>query len=51
MGVVQLLRWTRDEYARMVATGLFSPGERLELIEGEIVATTPHGTSRRSERG
>jgi Uma2 family endonuclease len=34
-------RWTRAEYERLVADGYFQPGERLELVNGEIVAMTP----------
>lgn len=45
----QVRLWTRQEYERMAAQGLFAPGERVELIEGEIVAMTPqaspHATS------
>jgi Uma2 family endonuclease len=32
-----------DEYRRMAETGIFSEGERLELIRGEIVEMTPIG--------
>jgi Uma2 family endonuclease len=34
-------RWTRDEYYKMAEAGVFAPGERVELIEGEIIAMTP----------
>jgi Uma2 family endonuclease len=30
-------RWTRDEYYRMAEAGIFKPGERVELIDGEVV--------------
>jgi Uma2 family endonuclease len=30
-------RWTRDEYYRAAELGLFRPGERLELLDGEII--------------
>ena len=36
-------RWTRAEYYRMGEMGLFD-GQRVELIEGEIVTMTPQGT-------
>ncbi len=38
-------RWATDTYDRMVAHGLFSPGERVELIDGEVVNITPQGTA------
>lgn len=34
-------RWTREEYYRMAGAGVFAPGERVELIEGEIINMTP----------
>jgi len=40
----QVRLWTRQEYERMAAQGLFAPEERVELIEGEIVAMTPQGS-------
>lgn len=38
-------RWTTDAYDRMVAHGVFSPGERVELIDGEVVNMTPQGSA------
>lgn len=39
-------RWTREEYYRAYDLGLFGPEERLELLDGEIIAkltqNTPH---------
>lgn len=37
-------RWTREEYYRAHALGLFGPEEKLELIRGEIVEKMPQGT-------
>lgn len=34
-------RFTVEEYAKMGDAGIFSPGERVELIEGEIFAWCP----------
>jgi Uma2 family endonuclease len=34
-------RWTVEEYHRAGEAGVFGPGERLELIEGEIVCMSP----------
>ena len=46
MGIAhaQVRRWTRQEYEHLAAQGVFAPAERVELIEGEIVAMTPQGT-------
>lgn len=46
MGIAhaQIRLWSRQEYERLAAQGVFAPGERVELIEGEIVAVTPQGT-------
>ena len=41
---IQTKRWTRQEYERMAALGLFSPDERVQLIEGEIVTMTPQNS-------
>ncbi len=34
-------RWTSDEYYRLYDTGFFTPDERMELIEGELVLMAP----------
>ena len=36
-----LRRWTRSEYAQMVAAGIIGPDENVELLDGEVVAMTP----------
>lgn len=41
MVAIQLKRWTRREYDKMVEAGVFSPDDRIQLIEGEIVQMTP----------
>jgi Uma2 family endonuclease len=38
---VQLRRWTREEYDRLVELGMFREDEHVQLIEGEIVEMTP----------
>lgn len=40
---VQLKRWTREEYDRLVALGALGPDDRVQLIEGEIVEMAPQG--------
>ncbi len=42
---VQARRWTRAEYERMVAAGILTPDDRVELIDGEIVTRTPQGSA------
>lgn len=36
-------RWTRAQYYRVAEVGLFQPDERLELLDGEIIQTSPKG--------
>ena len=36
-------RFTADEYHRMGEAGVFAPGDRVELIEGDVIAMTPIG--------
>ena len=42
-----LLRWSVEEYERLVALGVFSPEKRVELIEGEIVEAMPQKPAHR----
>jgi Uma2 family endonuclease len=37
----QQRRWSRSDYEKMITAGIFRPDERIELLEGEIVAMTP----------
>jgi Uma2 family endonuclease len=41
---VVVRRFTRDEYDRMVAVGLFGEDEHLELIDGRVVEKTTQGS-------
>lgn len=36
-------RWTRVEYDRLIDKGMFQPGERLELLAGNLVVREPQG--------
>jgi Uma2 family endonuclease len=44
MSTVLVRRWTRQEYERMAEAGVLRPGERVELIDGEVLAMTPQGS-------
>ena len=37
-------RWSRETYDRAVGAGIFGPGDRIELIHGEILTMTPQGS-------
>ena len=37
-------RWSREAYDRAIQTGIFGPGDRIELIDGEIITMTPQGS-------
>jgi len=37
----RLRRWTRVEYDRLIDHGVFQPGERLELLAGQLVVREP----------
>ncbi len=40
---VRVHQWTKDEYYRIAATGVFN-GRHVELIEGQVVDMSPMGT-------
>ena len=37
-------RWSRETYDRAVEAGIFGPGDRVELIDGEVLTMTPQGS-------
>ena len=41
VGAIRMPRWSREQYEKMIATGIFPPGTRAELIDGEISSMTP----------
>lgn len=41
---IQSKRWTRKEYDRMAELGMFSPGDRVQLIEGDILTMAPQNS-------
>jgi Uma2 family endonuclease len=40
---VPMKRWTRREYERMVDLGVFQPGDRIELVGGQLLVREPQG--------
>jgi len=53
MTATQIRLWTVEEYHRMIDVGILTPDDKVELLEGKIVAmspqTPPHaGTTQRS---
>ena len=49
MDTVRTRRWSRAGYECLIDKGVFRPGERLELVGGELVVRepqrTPHATA------
>ena len=41
VGAIQIRRWSREEFEKMIESGIFPPGARAELIDGEILSTAP----------
>jgi Uma2 family endonuclease len=41
MPALDVRRWTREEYERLVEQGFFRPDERVELLDGVIYEMTP----------
>ena len=37
----QRKKWNRESYYRLADSGALAPGERIELIEGELIAVSP----------
>ena len=37
-------RWSRETYDRAVEAGIFGPGDRIELIDGDILTMAPQGS-------
>ncbi|MBM3237413.1 Uma2 family endonuclease [Candidatus Poribacteria bacterium] len=40
----KLRQWTREEYMKMAELGVLAPGERVELIEGEVIQMSPQNS-------
>ena len=41
---IRMRRWRRVEYDKLIEEGIFQPGERLELLAGQLVVREPQGT-------
>src|SRR5262249_22957922 len=44
MPEIQLKRWKRVEYERMVDCGILEPGDRVELIDGLLMVAEPQSS-------
>jgi Uma2 family endonuclease len=42
---VRTRRFSRSEYDRLIELGVFQPGERIELIGGDLMVAEPQGTA------
>jgi Uma2 family endonuclease len=43
VSTIQTKRWTRVEYERLIDLGVFGPGDRLELLGGQLIVAEPQG--------
>jgi Uma2 family endonuclease len=41
---VRTRRWTRVEYDRLIETGFFNPGDKLELLGGQLCVSEPQNS-------
>lgn len=41
---IRTRRWSRVEYDKLIEEGIFQPGERIELLAGQLVVREPQGT-------
>ncbi len=41
---MRVRQWTRLEYDRLIETGFFQPGDRVELIGGQLMVAEPQGS-------
>src|SRR2546426_7750866 len=44
MPPLKLRRWSRVEYDRLIATGVFDDSDRIELLDGLMVVKEPQGS-------
>jgi Uma2 family endonuclease len=43
VSTIESKRWTRVEYERLIDLGVFGPGDRLELLGGQLIVAEPQG--------
>jgi Uma2 family endonuclease len=48
---VQTRRWTRREYDRLIEVGFFQPGDKVELLGGQLIVAEPQGAWHASTLG
>jgi len=41
---IRTRQWKRTEYERLVETGFFKPGDRVELVGGQLLVAEPQGS-------
>ncbi len=41
---VRSRRWTRAEYAKLISTGLLGPGDKIELLGGQLCVSEPQNS-------
>jgi len=42
---IRTRRWTRMEYDRLIEAGFFQPGDKVELLGGQLMVAEPQGTA------
>jgi len=43
-GAIRVRQWTRLEYDRLIESGFFHPGDKVELIGGQLMVAEPQGS-------
>ncbi len=43
-GAIRVRQWTRLEYDRLIENGFFQPGDKVELIGGQLMVAEPQGS-------
>ena len=41
---IRVRQWTRPEYERLIETGFFRAGDKLQLIGGQLMVAEPQGS-------